>query len=76
MIAALRDQQLRIKERLLKVYSGVRGQTMGMDMDCSPTVLPTVARIVDSLSDALQASFDMPWEAFIPLIPDPMWEYD
>ena len=45
------------------------GQTMGVDMDSPPEVLPTAADQADISSDALIALFNALWEAFVPLGP-------
>ena len=64
-IVALRDQQLRIIERLNELSSDVRGQITGKDMDHSPVASPTAADWVAPSSETPQASFDVPQEALI-----------
>ena len=73
---ALGDQQLRILECLDKLSSGVRGQTMGKDMDHPPAVSSAIADQPVTFMYALQASFDAPWEALIPLYPTVRQEQD
>ena len=62
-IVALKDQQLRIMEHLDVLSSGVRGQTMGKDMDHPLVASPAIADQMEPLSDALQALFDVLQEA-------------
>ena len=55
-------------EHLNEVCSGLGGQTMGMDMECPPAVLPTADDLA-TLSDVPQAFCNPLKEALIPLAP-------
>ena len=71
---ALRDQWLQILERLDELSSGIRGQTMGIDMDHPLVVSLAMADKVAISTDALQALFNALWEALVPLSPTIRWE--
>ena len=57
-IVALRDQQLRIMERLDELSSGIRGKNMGEHMDHPPVASPAAAAHMAPSLDILQALFD------------------
>ena len=57
---ALRDQQLRIVERLDELSSGVLGQTPGEDRERPPVASSAAVDHTASSVDAPQMSFDVP----------------
>ena len=57
---ALRDQQLRIMERLDELSLGVLGQTLGKDREHPPVVSSAAIDHTASSVDAPQTSFDAP----------------
>ena len=58
-IVALREQQLRIVERLDEVCSGIRAKTMGIDQEHPPVALPGMAKLVATLTNMLRVFFNM-----------------
>ena len=60
-------------ECLDKLNSGVREQTMGVDIDCPPIASPATDHQLAIFSDALQASFNVLWEALVYLGPAVRW---
>ena len=56
---ALRDQQLRIMERLDDLSLGVLGQTLGKDKECPPVASSTTIDHTASSVDMPQMSFDV-----------------
>ena len=75
-IVALRDQQLRIIERLDNLSLGIRGQTSGKDKDCPLVASPAATDLMASSTDAPQTSFDAPWQTLVYLSPTVRWEQD
>ena len=63
-------------ECLDELSLGARGQVMGIDMDCPPAASSTIADPPGTSADALQVSFDMPWEALVHLSPAIRCELD
>ena len=63
-------------ERLDKLSLGIREQNTGEDMDHPPVASPTTADHTAPSLDALQASFDAPWQTLIHLSPTVKWEQD
>ena len=63
-------------ERLHQLSSGVRGQTMGEDIDHPTFASPTTAGQMAPSLDMLQALFDAPWETLIHLGPATKQEQD
>ena len=63
-------------ECLDKLSSGVRGQTTGADMACSPAISPAMADSLAISMDTLQASFEVLQEVLIPLGPTVRHEQD
>ena len=57
---ALRDQQLRIMERLDELSSGVLGQTLGEDREHPPIASSATVDHTASSVDVPQTSFDVP----------------
>ena len=57
---ALRDQQLRIMERLDELISGVLGQTSGEDREHPPVASSAAVDPTASSLDVPQTSFDVP----------------
>ena len=57
---ALRDQQLRIMERLDELSSGVLGQTSGKDRERLPITSSAAIDHTALSMDVLQTSFDVP----------------
>ena len=55
---ALRDQQLRIMERLDELSLGVQGQTLGKDRERPPIASSATADHTASSLDVLQMSFN------------------
>ena len=66
---ALKDQQLRILERLDKLISGARGQTTSDDMDRPPIVSLAIADQASPSMDTPQALIDALQEALVHLGP-------
>ena len=57
---ALRDQQLRIMERLDDLSLGVLGQTLGKDKECPPVASSATIDHTALSVDTPQMSFDVP----------------
>ena len=57
---ALRDQQLRIMERLDELSLGVLGQTLGKDRERLPVASSAAVDHTASSMDVPQTSFDVP----------------
>ena len=56
---ALRDQQLRIMERLDELSLGVLGQTLGKDRECPPVASSATIDHTPSSVDVPQMSFEV-----------------
>ena len=55
---------------------GVRGQTLGEDINRPPVASPTATDHTASSTDAPQVSFDVPCHTLIHLCPVGRWEQD
>ena len=73
---ALRDQQLRIMERLDDLSLGVLGQTLGKDKERPPFASSATVDNLASSMDALQTSFDAPCQTLVHLGPAVRQEQD
>ena len=73
---ALRDQQLRIMERLDDLSLGILGQTVGKDKERPPIASSTAVDHTASSVDVLQTSFNAPHQTLVHLGPAVRWEQD